>query len=66
MGSSLWFVTDGITVLGCFETEIAAEEFMEQFCDDADYNFYDYYYIQLNDLEDYPDEYALAEDEGLV
>jgi len=66
MGSRLWFVTDGVGVLGCFAAEIAAEEYMEQFCDDDDYNFYEYYSIRLNDLEDYPDEYELAAEEGLV
>ncbi|MBC8452758.1 MAG: hypothetical protein H8D65_02760 [Spirochaetes bacterium] len=66
MGSKLWFVTDGISALGCFDTKIDAEEFKEQFCDDDDYNFYELYSILLDDLEDYPDEYDLAMDEGLV
>jgi hypothetical protein len=66
MASKLWFVTDGVDALGCFDVKIDAEEFKDQFCDDEDYNFYELYTILLDDLEDHPDEYELAMEEGLV
>ena len=66
MGSKLWFVADGTSPLGCFDAKIDAEEFREQFCDDEDYIFYELYSLLLDDLEDYPDEYDLAMEEGLV
>ena len=66
MGTKLWFVTDGTTALGCFDTKIDAEEFKDQFGDDDDYNYYELYTILLDELEDYPDEYELAMEEGLV
>ncbi len=66
MENSIWFVTDGVSALACFETREEALEYKEQFSDDDDYFNYELYDINVDDLEDYPDEYDLAIEEGLI
>lgn len=64
--NKLWFVNDGTNVLACFETKVEAEEYREQFSEEDDFYYYEVYGILVEDIEDYPDEFELAENEGLV
>jgi hypothetical protein len=66
MKNAIWFVTNGVSALACFETKDEAEEYKEQFSEDDDYFYYEIYDISVDDLEDYPDEYDLAIEEGLI
>ena len=66
MGSKLWFLTDGVKVLSVFDNRRAAEREIERFQDDPDYEYYSVYGIDLDDLEDYPDECDMAMEEGFI
>ncbi len=66
MKDKLWFVTDGVSPIGCFLSKAAANNYMKLYSDDDDYQYYEVYDIFVDDLEDYPDEYDLALDEGFI
>ena len=62
----LWFLTDGVKLKGVYNSEKAVEREYKKYEDDPDFSYYDYYEVKLNDLDDYPDEYELAMDEGFI
>ena len=66
MGSKLWFVTNGAQLLAVFNNRENAEREMKKYQDDPDYGYYEYYDLNIDDLEDYPDEYDIALDEGYI
>ena len=66
MSSKLWFVTNGIQLIRVFEKRTMAEQEMKKYQDDPDYSYYDYYGLDIDDLEDYPEEYDIALDEGFL
>ena len=66
MQSELWFLTDGARVLSVFENRQEAEHNMDRYSDDPDYSYYEVYSIEIDDLEDFPDEYDLALGEGFL
>ena len=66
MNTKLWFVTDGIRVIGVFNDDQTAKKEKERFQDDSDYEYYDHYEIGTKDLEHYPDEYDLALQKGFL
>ncbi len=66
MQSQLWFVTDGVKVFSVFDSRKDAERELDRFQDDPDYEYYEIYNIDVDDLEDYPDEYDLALEEGFL
>ena len=51
---------------GVYSSEKAVEREYKKYEDDPDFSYYDYYEVKLNDLDDYPDEYELAMDEGFI
>ena len=66
MQSQLWFVTDGVRALSVFESKKEAERDLDRYQDDPDYEYYECYSLDIDDLEDYPDEYELALEEGFL
>ncbi len=66
MHSSLWFITDGVKVLSVFDNRKDAERELGKYEDDPDFQYYENYSIEIDDLEDYPDEYEMALDEGFI
>ncbi len=62
----LWFLTDGVILKGVYTSEKEADREYKKYEDDPDFTYYDYYEVKLNDLGDYPDEYELAMDKGLI
>ena len=66
MQSVLWFLTDGVRVISVFDNRRDAEREMGRFEDDPDFQYYETYSIEVDDLEDYPDEYELALDQGFI
>ena len=66
MARKLWFVTDGVSLVDVFLRESEAESEYMKFQDDPDFTYYEYYGIVIDELEDYPEEYDLALDQGLI
>lgn len=66
MRSQLWFVTDGVKVFSVFDNRKDAEHELDRYQDDPDYKYYEIYAIDVDDLEDYPDEFDLALEEGFL
>lgn len=66
MQGKLWFVTDGVSPVGVFTNGKEAERKFQLYQDDPDFGYYDYYAIEISELEDYPEEYDLASAKGLV
>ncbi len=66
MRDTLWFVTDGVSLISVHESERDAERAYEQYQDDPDFEYYDFYAIDADELEDYPEEYDMALERGLV
>ena len=66
MGTALWFVTDGADVLSVFDNRRDAERDLSRYQDDPDFDYYECYSIEADDLVDYPDEYEIALDRGLI
>ncbi len=66
MTGKLWFVTDGVSLVEVFLRKNDAEREYQKFQDDPDFAYYDYYGIDVDELEDYPDEYDLALETGLI
>ena len=66
MNSKLWFVTNGVQLLAVFDHQEKAEQEMRKYQDDPDYGYYEYYGLYLADLDNYPDEYDIAYEEGFI
>ena len=66
MKSILWFITNGIAPVSVHKSESDAEEELQIYEDDTDFDFFKIYSLRISDLEDYPDEYDLAEEYGFV
>ncbi len=66
MSSKLWFVTNGAQLIGVFNNRDSAEREMKKYQDDPDYPYYDFYDLSIDELDDYPEEYDIALDEGYV
>ncbi len=66
MSSKLWFVTNGVQLIHVFEKRSLAEQELKKYQDDPDYGYYDCYGLDIDDLEDYPEEYDIALDEGFL
>lgn len=66
MHSQLWYLTNGVNILSVFTDQKSAEQEMSKYSDDPDYNYYDYYGLDIDELEDYPDEYDIALSEGFL
>ena len=60
MYSKLWFVSDGIGPIAVHKHRQSAEENIEMYKDEADYDYYGIYGIFIDHLDDYPEEYELA------
>lgn len=66
MKTMIWFVTDGIKVIGAFNDRIEAENEKNRYQDDPDFDYFDHYGVDVKDLEDYPDENDFAIQLGLI
>ncbi len=66
MNNKLWFVTNGVQVVSVFDSRKSAESELNKYQDDPDFNYYDYYGLDIDELEEYPDEYDIALDEGFL
>ena len=66
MASCLWFVTDGVGIIDVFKDESSAEEKVEMYQDDPDYEYYGFYSIKFSEIKDYPEEYDFAHDRGFL
>ncbi len=66
MAAGLWFLTDGVKAISVFENRRAAEGELKKYEDDQDYQYFSIYSVNVDDLEDYPDEFDMALDEGLI
>ncbi len=66
MRNELWFVTNGISLIYVHPKENEAEKEYNKYLNDPDFEYFDYYCIDIDDLEDYPDEYDLALEEGYI
>lgn len=66
MSGKLWFVTDGVNLIGVFKDREKAEKEKERYQDDPDYDYFDHYGIETRFLEDYPEEYDYALQKGLL
>ncbi len=62
----IWFVANAEAALACFESKAEAVDYMDQFSEEDDFDDYEIYDIAVDDLEDYPDEYELAIEEGIL
>jgi hypothetical protein len=66
MSRRLWFLTDGVKLISVFEKEKDAEKEYLKYEDDPDFAYYEYYAIDIDELDDYPEESDLALDEGFI
>lgn len=66
MIKKLWFLTDGIKPIDVYESEKDAHKDYLKYEDDSDFQYYEYYELDVNELEDYPNEYDLALEEGYI
>ena len=66
MARKLWFVTDGVSLIDVFQRRDDAEKEYLKYQDDPDFSYYDYYGVEIDELEDYPQEYDLALEEGFI
>ncbi len=66
MARKLWFVTDGVSLVDVFIRKNDAEREYLKFQDDPDFAYYEYYGLDVDELEDYPQEYDLALEEGYI
>ena len=66
MSSKLWFVTNGAQLIAVFNNRDKAEREMMKYQDDPDFAYYDFYGLTIDELDDYPEEYDIALDEGYV
>ena len=66
MTNKLWFLTDGVNLVDVFLRKSDAEEEQSKYKDDPDFPYYDYYDVDIDELEDYPDEYDFALKEGYI
>ena len=62
----LWFLTDGVKLKGVYTSRKEVEREYQRYENDPEFSYFDYYEVNVNDLVDYPDEYELAMDEGLI
>ncbi|MDA3941246.1 MAG: hypothetical protein PF693_18365 [Spirochaetia bacterium] len=66
MHEKLWFVTNGISLDSVHTTKMDAEIEYQKYQDDPDFEYYDFYHVNVDDLEGYPDEYVMAFDVGFI
>jgi hypothetical protein len=66
MAERLWFVSDGMDIIGVYNSRHDAELDYERFREDADFDYYKYYSIEINDLEDFPEEYDFALEQDAI
>jgi len=65
MAKRLWFVKQEDVIVDVFPSKREAFLEYESFLDDPD-EWYELYYIDIEDLEEYPEEMEFAENYGLV
>lgn len=66
MTTKLWFVTNGVQLIGVFKTKDEAEQKLSRYSDDPDFDYYSAYSLSYDELEDSPEEFDLAQDEGFI
>lgn len=66
MTEKLWFVSNGVYPIAVFFEKGSADEELGRFRDDPDFDYYSCYSVRIDDLDDYPDEFDLALNQGLV
>lgn len=66
MSKKLWYVTDGVNLVDVFLRKNDAEEEYLKYKEDPDFMYYEFYGLDIDELEDYPQEYDLALDQGLI
>ncbi|MDC7126366.1 MAG: hypothetical protein PQJ46_12415 [Spirochaetales bacterium] len=66
MGKTLWFLTNGVSLVDVFTRKTDAESEYMKFQDDPDFDYYEYYSLDIDELEDYPEEYDLALEQGYL
>ncbi|MDC7235663.1 MAG: hypothetical protein PQJ58_20740 [Spirochaetales bacterium] len=66
MSSKLWFVTNGAQLIAVFDSKDSAEQEMRKYEDDPDYGYYEFYDLNISELEDYPEEFDIAQDQGFI
>ncbi|MDC7225055.1 MAG: hypothetical protein PQJ60_15000 [Spirochaetales bacterium] len=66
MSEKLWFVTNGVSPIAVHKEESPAREELRRFADDPDFNYYSCYSLRISELDDYPEEYDLAYDKGVL
>ncbi len=66
MLGKLWFVHDGVNIIGVYTSSSEARLDYERFRYDSDFDYYKIYTIDLDDLEDNPDEYDYALEQGVI
>lgn len=66
MKEQLWYVTDGVRLIGVYESKKEAMADYREYEDEDDFEYYDIYGIDVDEIEEYPNEYDLALDEGLI
>jgi hypothetical protein len=66
VSEKLWFVTNGVSPTAVFNEKARAEEELNRFIDDPDFDYYSCYSLRIVELDDYPEEYDLAFDKGIL
>ncbi|MDC7219252.1 MAG: hypothetical protein PQJ59_04885 [Spirochaetales bacterium] len=66
MSDKLWFVTNGVSPTAVFIEKARAEEELNRFTDDPDFEYYSCYSLRIAELDDYPEEYDLALERGVI
>lgn len=66
MADKLWFISEDDAVIAVFDDRDTAKEEMYYYKEDNPIGKYKVYGLLMKELEDYADEYDLAESEGLI
>lgn len=66
MSKRLWYLTDGVKLVDVFLRETEAESEYHKYEDDPDFAYYEYYALDIDELEDYPEECDLAMEQGFI
>ena len=67
MGRRLWFIGSGGGPLSVFPSQRSAQYELDALIrEDSTAEQYEIYPVEIDDLEDHPDEMTLAEEEGLI
>ncbi len=65
MAKKLWFITDGIEPIEVYDRREEAERQLTDL-EREEEEVYELYFIEVDELEDYPREMELAEEYGLI